>query len=256
MSSGIYNGRARTPPIVPPPDPFGRAIRDFHLGEQEEPLLQRDGAEVTEHPIERFYFGEYDVESEWGVWLRSRLDGPLLDLGAGAGRDALYFQDRFETVAVEVSEHLVETMRERGVEDARRGDMFALRESFESDRFRSVLAHGTQVGLAGSMAGLREFLADLAFVTTDDATAVLDCYDPEHEAAADLLGYRDDPTSGLAFRVMHFEYEGDVGETLLFRLFSPERMEEAAADAGWEVEDVRYGSGSNPSYYETALAKA
>lgn len=210
---------------------------------------------MTGHPIERFYFGEFDMESEWGMWLQGWLDGPLLDLGAGAGRDVLYFQDRFETVAVEVSEHLVETMRERGVEDARRGDMFALGESFECDRFRSVLAHGTQLGLAGSMAGLREFLADLAFVTTDAATAVVDGYDPEHEAAADLLGYPDDPTSGLAFRVVHFEYEGDAGETLLFRLFSPERLAEAAGDAGWDVEDVRYGSGSNPSYYEAALEK-
>ena len=241
---------------MPPPDPFGRAIRDFHRGEQDAPLLQRDGDDVLEHPIERFYFGEFDAEGEWGSWLESRLDGPLLDLGAGVGRDALHFQDRFETVAVEVSEHLVETMSDRGVEDARLGDMFALRETFEPDRFRSVLAHGTQVGLAGSMAGLRELLDDLASVTTDDATAVVDCYDPEHDAAADLVGFRVDPTSGLAFRVMHFEYEGDVGETLLFRLFSPERLEEAAADAGWDVEDVRYGSGSNSSYYEAALVKA
>ncbi len=110
------------------------------------------------------------------------MDGSLLDMGAGAGRDALYYQERFETVAIEVSERLVEVMRDRGVNDARLADMFALRDHFDRDRFRSAHAIGTQVGLAGSMAGVRQFLDDLAFVTTPDATAVLDNYAPEKES--------------------------------------------------------------------------
>ena len=235
-------------------DPFGRAVRDHHLGERDEPLVQRDGADRREHPIERFYFGEFGPQNESDEWLASRIDGPLLDLGAGAGRHALYFQDRFETVAVEVSDHLVETMRERGVADARRGDMFALRPSFERDRFRSALAVGTHLGLAGSMRGLRSFLGDLAHVTDADATAVIDCYDPEGGGAADLLGYRPDPTPGLAHRVFHFEYEGDVGETLLFRLFSPDRIRGAAVGTGWNVTDVDRVD-ENPCYYRAALTK-
>jgi len=44
-------------------------------------------------------------------------------------------------------------MRDRGVVDVREGDMFALRDAFERDRFASALAIGTQIGLAGSMRG-------------------------------------------------------------------------------------------------------
>ncbi|WP_327052040.1 class I SAM-dependent methyltransferase [Halomicrococcus gelatinilyticus] len=234
-------------------DPFGRAVRDFHLDEQDEPLVQRDGEETLDHPIERFYFAEFTVDDEASEWLASWVDGPLLDVGAGAGRHALYFQERFETVAVEVSDHLVETMRERGVADARRGDMFALRESFDRDRFRSALVVGTQIGLAGSMQGLRSFLGDLAHVTTPDGTAVVDCYDPDRDEAAELLGYRDDPTPGLAHRVMSFEYEGDVGDALLFRLFSPDRLRAATDGTGWEVAAVRYGD--EGPHYRAALEK-
>ncbi|WP_049903262.1 hypothetical protein [Halococcus agarilyticus] len=230
-------------------DPFGRAIRDFHRGEQDEPLIDRDGATTRDHPIEEFYFGEFDPESDAGAWRASWLDGPLLDMGAG--RDALYFQERFETVAIEPSAHLVATMRERGVRDARVGDMFALRETFDRDRFGSALAIGTQVGLAGSMQGLRRFLGDLAFVTTPDASAVLDGYDPDWEGE-DLLGYRSDPTPGLAHRVLHFEYGDEVGETLHFRLFSPDRVREAAVGTGWSVAEVRTDAG----YYRLALTKA
>ena len=235
-------------------DPFGRAIRDFHRGEQASPLVQRDGEWAREHPIEAFYFGEFDAENVRSEFLTSWVDGPLLDMGAGAGRDTLHFQERFETVAIEVSEHLVETMRERGIRDARRADMFALRDTFERDRFQSAFAWGTQLGLAGSMNGLEDFLDDLAFVTAPDGTATLDCYDPERVAADEMLGYRSDPTPGLAHRVMHFEYEGTVGETLLFRLFSPERLREAVRDTDWEVVDRRY-AGDDSSHYQVALAK-
>jgi SAM-dependent methyltransferase len=236
-------------------DPFGRAVRDHQRGEQDEPLVQRDGDQAREHPIEAFYFSEFDASDEDGEWLDARLDGPLLDLGAGAGRHALYFQEQFETVAVEVSDHLVETMRERGVGDARTGDMFALREQFDRDRFRSALAIGTQVGLAGSMDGLRRFLSDLAHVTTPNATAVLDCYDPAGAAEVEMLGYRPDSTPGLAYRVMHFEYEGDVGDTLLFRLFGPDRIREATVSTDWTVSEVRFGSGEDEVHYRVALEK-
>ena len=236
-------------------DPFGCAIYDFHRGEQDEPLVQRDGEWTREHPIETFYFGEFDDESERSEFITSWVDGPLLDMGAGAGRDTLYFQERFETVAIEVSRNHVETMDERGVRDARLADMLALRETFERNRFHSAFARGTQVGLAGSLRGLREFLADLAFVTMPDGTATLDCYDPDRIGADEMLGYRADPTPGLAYRVMHFEYKGDVGETLLFRLFNPNRLREAASTTEWEVAEISYGPEENSPHYQTALVK-
>ena len=237
-------------------DPFGRAIRDFHRGEQDEPLARYDGGDVEqEHPIERFYFGERASDSALTAYLERWLDGPLLDMGAGVGRDARHFQERFETVAVEASEHLVKTMRDRGVEDARLGDMFALRESFDRDRFRSALAIGTQLGLAGSLQGVRAFLGDLAYVTSDDATAVLDNYDPRHEEVPELVGYRRDPTPGMAYRVFHFEYENDVGEELLFRLFSPDRLREACVGTGWDVAAVRGGAEADRTQYRAALRK-
>jgi ketosteroid isomerase-like protein len=74
-------------------------------------------------------------------------------MGAGAGRHALSFPQQFETVAMESREALVETMRDRGVPDARCVDMFALRDVFDRDRFQSALAAGTQVGLCRSTTG-------------------------------------------------------------------------------------------------------
>lgn len=219
------------------PDAFGRALRDHYLGRREEPLIDRDGDETREHSIEQWYFGEHREEA----WRDSWLEGPLLDMGAGVGRDTLYYQERFETVAIEVSEPLIKTMRDRGVHDARLADMFTLRNHFSRDRFRSAHAVGTQVGLAGSMAGVRQFLSDLAFVTTPDATVVLDNYAPENDATSEVFAFRDDPMPGLAYRIYHEVYEGEVGRTLLFRVFSVDRLREATVGIPWEVRDVQYG---------------
>ncbi|UPM41786.1 class I SAM-dependent methyltransferase [Halocatena salina] len=237
-------------------DQFGRAIYDYHRGERAEPLLQHGGNETREHPIESFYFEPYDPDSARGVFLDSWLSGPLLDIGAGAGRDSLYFQQQFETVAIDVSNYLVETMRERGVTDARTVDMFTLRETFDRDRFESVLVYGTQIGLARSMQGLRRFLGDLAYVTDGGGTVVLHGIDPDRVEPSELLGYRSDPTPGLAYRVIQFEYEGQRDEPLLFRLFSPDRLREAVVGTGWRIAELGGSSDLDDPHYQAALTKS
>lgn len=233
-------------------DAFGRALLDHYRGDRDAPLRQWDGDEVLTHPVGDFYFNDFaDVPD--ARWLESQFEGPLLDVGAGAGRDALYFQDRFETVALEISDALVTLLRERGVENVVHGDMLALRDHVERDRFRSVLIVGTQLGLVKSIPGLQAFLEDLAVVTTDDATAVVDCYDPSYEGADGMLGFRADPAPGLAYRVLHYEYEELQGPTLLFRLFSPDRLEDATTDTEWRVAEIRRPH--DAYYYRAVLTK-
>jgi len=232
---------------------FGGALLDHHRGERTAPLIQRDGEETLEHPIEQFYFGAFDADDELWETLTGYLEGPMVDLGAGAGRHALHFQEGFETVAVEPDSALVELMRERGVDDAREADMFSLRDDFERDRFQTALSHGTQLGLAGSLAGVRTFLNDLAHVTMPGGTAVVDAYDPGPLDADDLLGYRSDPAQGLASRVMTFEYEDRVDETLLFRLFSPDRLRDATVGTDWSFAEVIRREAS--AHYHVVLRK-
>lgn len=236
-------------------DPYGRAIHDHHFGKRDAPLYDVDGSERRDHPIERFYFEPFRAESDAGAWVSGWLDGPLLDLGAGAGRHARHFQARLETVAIDASEYLVAVMRDRGVEDARHASMFNLREHFDRDRFRSVLSIGTQLNLAGSMQGLRRLLGDLAYVTTPDATAVVDSYDPSVTATAGVFGFRPDPEPGLSYRTYHYEYGDDVGPGLLFRLFSPDRLCEAAEGTGWTVAEVRKHTSEDAVQYRAALSK-
>jgi SAM-dependent methyltransferase len=264
-------------------DALGTAMLDFQRGGLCGSAIHRDGGETWPAFVEENYFGDHGAwlaDNDAEAALYDRLAGPLLDVGCGAGGHAVYYQDRFETVAFDVSPNAVRAARERGVEDARVGDMFDLGDSFDHGRFASALVVGTQTGLAGSLAGVSAFLADLARVTTDGAVAVVDSYDPtriDAETAAAFGGHRPDPREGVCRRTFHVEYDrereagaegtaaggrnaersGDgererlVGPTLSFVLFSPARLRDACVGTPWTVAETVH----REVYYEALLRK-
>jgi hypothetical protein len=196
-----------------------RSVRARSSGPPErnraEPPVDRDRAETREHATEEREFGEHSPDQWRDRWLR----GPVLDTGAGADRDGLYYHRSLETVAIDISEHLVAVMNGRGAEDARVADMFALRKTFERDRFESAHAIGTRLGLAGSLAEVQAFLGELSTVTAPSATAVLDNYAPGRARRHGLFAYRPGPRSGIDGQVVHGTYRETVGRALVFCLF-------------------------------------
>ncbi|WP_306054871.1 class I SAM-dependent methyltransferase [Natronococcus wangiae] len=237
------------------PDPLGRAMRDYQRGEPGT-LSYRDGDRTGGGRVREHYFRP---RSEWGEHTIERLrslEGPVLDVGCGAGQHVCWLQDHgVDVVGVDVSPGAVEAARSRGGEDVRRDDMFDL--PFDRDRFRSLHCIGTQLGLAGSLAGISELLAEFARVTGGDGVAVVDNYDPRR-LGDDFLGYRFDPRTGVARRCFHFEYERDgervVGPTLQFLLCSPARLEEATIGTPWAVTDVRHDDPDGAHYVATLAA--
>ncbi|WP_227130702.1 class I SAM-dependent methyltransferase [Halorubellus salinus] len=240
-------------------DVFARALHEWFHDEYDGPLRYRDGEEPVEHGVAG-YFEAWSLEDGDAL---AGLDAPVLDLGAGAGRQALAVQEhatapdgeRPAVSAVEPSELLASVLRDRGVDRVVQADMFSLREHFERDAFRGAYSVGTQVGIAKSLPGLRAFLGDLTHVTTPDATAVFDGYDPDHERTRDLFGFREDPAGEHAFRVVQYEYDEQLGKPWLFQLFTPDDVRDAVADTAWTVESIREGGEGWEHAYTVTLAK-
>jgi SAM-dependent methyltransferase len=210
---------------------------DYACDEYDDACVYRDGDDVEDASVGEFYFRP---ESEWSEQERADVDslsGPVLDLGCGAGRHALALEDRgVEVLATDVSPGAVQAASERGVTHAVQMDMFDLR--LPDDAYRSVLALGTQVTVAGSLTRLAEFFDELDRVTTDDARVLLDGYDPTDPTCAELLGYRADPREGLARRSFRFQYGDEFGDPIEMLLFSPERLRDALAGTAWAVENL------------------
>jgi SAM-dependent methyltransferase len=229
---------------------------DHQRGERRGELVYRDGEAVEGHDVQATYFAPPDAWS--GDWKRrlASLNGPVLDVGCGAGTTGAWLEARGrDVVAIDVSPHAVRTARERGLEDVRVMDMFDL--EFPVGRFRSVLAKGTQLGLAGSLPGVRTVLSDLAVVTEEAGVAIVDSYDPARLDPETFVGYRPDPREGVARRAFHFEYERpddggcEVGRTLSFVLLGPERLRDVLVGTPWELDAVW----PREAYYRARLEK-
>lgn len=236
-------------------DPLGRAMHDHVTDGPAGELVYRDGASIEAHDVPGTYLtGPPDWRAPW-IRRLDALEGPVVDVGCGAGKHACWLQERGRTVvAVDASRGAIRAARARGVEDARVMDMFDL--ELQGRRFRSALVIGTQSGLAGSLPGVRTFLADLAAVTAEGAAAIVDSYDPAELDPASFLGYRPDPRPGVARRAFHFEYRRpdgvhEVGPTLPFVLFGPERLRDVLVGTPWELEAVW----PREAYYRAKLAK-
>ncbi|QRV17097.1 class I SAM-dependent methyltransferase [Haloterrigena salifodinae] len=242
-------------------DPLGRAMLAHHRDEPGE-LVYRDGPATQDGNVESFYFSSSESWDRPTIEALERLADrePILDVGCGAGNHLLWWADHgVRAVGVDASPNAVLTARQRGFEATLVGDMFAL--PVPTDAFGAVHAVGTQLGLGGSLAGIRELLWEFARVTADEATAVVDNHDPTR--LDECFGYRSDPREGIAHRCFHLEFERDgadgeryreVGRTLHFLLCSPVRLREATAETPWRVGDVLRANGD--THYRAVLEKA
>ena len=202
-------------------DAWGDALNDFldHRLRSELVLEVDDG---TTRPALQpaWFFRTYD---EWDWWEQHLLDavrgGPVLDLGAGAGRAALHFQERgLDATAVEASGGAAEVCRRRGVRDVRVADL----NDPPGDRsWRAVLLLCGNIGLGGTWEGNRELLARLAMVVAPEATLI-----------GDSVAWDGRPEISLRLR-----YGDVVTPWWRQRNIAPEELSDLVEGTGWTVEN-------------------
>jgi SAM-dependent methyltransferase len=134
----------------------------------------------------------FEPAESWTEWERSNLDtvgGPVLDLGAGAGRVSLYLQGRgLEVTAVDNSPGAIEVCKQRGVADARLQDFG---DELPNDKsWQTVLLLCGNFGLAGSWEGTRLMLSQLHDNCADGAVILADTFDPTLMADTDVQDYQ------------------------------------------------------------------
>jgi SAM-dependent methyltransferase len=228
-------------PVVPATqDAFGRALLDCYERAPLRPFVLEvdDGRSMP--AMDPAWF--FQTESEWVEWERARLSevvGPVLDLGAGAGRAALHLQNRgCKVTAVDHSPGAVEVCRSRGVHDARLADFVA--ELPADRRWSSVLLLCGNFGLAGGWDATRSLLARLADACAPNAVLLADTVDP-------VIGADERARLYQAQRVAAGDYIGDVTLRLVYgdtvgpwwrqTNFATADVARVVVDTGWTVED-------------------
>jgi SAM-dependent methyltransferase len=153
---------------------------------------------------------------EWLWWERELLAdvaGPVLDLGCGAGRHSLWLQDRgLDVTGVDISPGAVTVCRERGLRDARLGDLTdPPAASPGTAGWGTVLLLCGNLGLAGGWDETRALLRRLHELTAPGAVLVADTVDPtltddeEHLAYMRAVQDRQLPVGLVRLRLRHGE---------------------------------------------------
>ncbi|UCD45865.1 MAG: class I SAM-dependent methyltransferase [Candidatus Bathyarchaeota archaeon] len=235
------------------PDAFGKVFMAHHRGKQAKYIIERDDGLVDELDG-KDYFMEYE---EWPQHERDALTwakGRVLDVGCGAGRVALWFQERgHEVVGIDLSLLAVEVSRERGVGDCR--EMDARRLDFPEGRFDTVIMFGNNLGIAGGFEETRIMLEGFHRVTCEDGVIIastrapLTTDNPVHLAYHEQNMKRGRPPGLVRIRV---GFQGEFDDWFELLMVEEEELVRLLEPTGWALERIYWSEGSN---YTAILTK-
>lgn len=240
-------------------DAFGRMVWDVHRGTYAGSAVSRSWRGGGHDAMPRMYFGEESApETRTALELVAATAGdrPVADVGCGPGKYALELESRgVDAIGVDPSALALRTAREQGVQRVLAGDLNTL--GLTTDAVDAVFMCGTQLGVAGTVAGLRAVLNDLDRIVAPGGRVVADLTDPTEQAAMlasegirhtetdDLV--RVDEDRGVGRRRMRTEYDGAVGPWIDLLLLSPAAAERAVEPTTWRLVETPGAGGSR--YY-------
>lgn len=139
-------------------DPMGRAISEYYrTGTAGRLRVFSPMFEEDEIPLETL-FRTYDTMPAIERRAIDMAQGRTLDVGAASGCHSLALQKRgIGVTAIDISPLAVETMRLRGVRDARLQDFFTM----EGERYDTILMLMNGIGIAGTLERLSEWFGRL-----------------------------------------------------------------------------------------------
>jgi len=236
-------------------DAFGYGMLDYFQGRAEAEIVERDDGYVYVSGGPGAYFTEY---SDWPEKDRQALEfaaGRVLDIGCGAGRHALYLQQKgLEVVAIDNSPLAVETCRRRGVKDAR--VMSLTRVSPSMGAFDTILLLGHNFGLLENEKKARYLLKRFLNVTAPGARIITSTKDPYRAAGAEHVRYRERNVSRGRMPGqdrLRVRYKAYIGLWFDYLRVSMDEMERVLDGTGWEITD-RFSS-PDSEFYSAVIGK-
>ncbi|MEO1543626.1 MAG: class I SAM-dependent methyltransferase [Pseudomonadota bacterium] len=169
---------------------------------------------------------------------KGRFKGPVLDVGAGAGRTTLWLQRRgIETTGIDLSPGAVAVARSRGCRDVREADVLTADDDLlPQAAFRTVVLFGNNVGIGGTIEGAATLLGRLARATKPLGRLLVTGLDVANTSAMHHLAYHArnrDRGRPIGEIKMRFEYEGTVGDWVPWFHPEPAELEDLADATGW-----------------------
>lgn len=226
-------------------DAFGQSLWDahregsaWHVIEREDGLVDPCDAAVYVRPPK--HWGKHEHQA----FRLAR--GRVLDIGCGAGRHAIFLQERGLTVlGIDESPLAIKTARACGLKQSR---VLPIRKvTPRLGTFDTILLLGNNFGLFGSARQTRILLRRFHALTSINARIIAESNDiyrttnPVHLAYQQSNRRRGRMPGQIRFRV---RYQRLATPYFDYLMVSPEEMREVVSHTGWHVAQVLPSSGS------------
>lgn len=233
-------------------DLFGMIMRDASQGKPAAHKIIRDDGNITESDGKQYVADVSEWEHSERLAIRE-IEGPVLDIGCGAGRVGLYLQrKKIDYTGIDISPLAIQTCKLNGVQDVHL--MSAADVHFDNKKFQSVIMFGNNFGILGNEVRTVEMLKRLYNLTTLEGKIyaatrdVRETDDPAHLKYHQRNRERSWPIGQVTLKL---EYEGNETEWWDLLMASEEEMDAMARKAGWYVEKTI----GHPKYYVGVLRK-
>lgn len=225
--------------LKPHEDATGRALLDGLHAPGGVEIVERDDGYIQAQPLLPYF----DVFADWPTRQRRAMRharGRVLDVGAGAGRCALYLASRGQdTVCIDNSPLACEVARRRGVQRAEVRSVTEVSRALGT--FDTVLMMGNNLALLGGERRARWLLRRFRAVTGVHGRIVgevVDPYrtdDPAHLAYHDRNRRRGRMPGQLRLRIRYRQYASPWFDYLFV---SPAELRGLLNGTGWALADV------------------
>ena len=229
-------------------DAYGQAVYDYFHGKGGFEIVERDDGGIAISPGPRAYLAPF---KDWSPQQRKAVRlarGKVLDVGCGAGRVALYLQEKgLDVTGIDISPLALKVCRERGLKKVRLLSITQL--TAKLGVFDTIVMYGNNFGLFGGFKRAKWLLRRFHAMTSYRARIVAQSRDPYATTLPHHLAYhrrnrrRGRMAGQVRIRTRYLNYATPYFDYLLV---SREEMHQIVADTGWKIS--RFFDPTGPGY--------
>jgi len=186
------------------------------------------------------YFTEYEQWSPLEQQTIKRARGRILDIGCGAGRHALYLQQKgFDVTGIDNSPGAIKVSKSRGLKKALVRPLSDI-DKFKPNSFDTILMLGNNFGLFGDAENAGLILEKMSRITTTGAQIIAGTRNPYKTDDRDHLEYHqfNKKCGRMPGQIrMRIRFRKTVGEWFDYLFVSPEEMRDILTATDWQIEE-------------------
>ncbi|MGI8467066.1 MAG: class I SAM-dependent methyltransferase [Pyrinomonadaceae bacterium] len=222
-------------------DAYGQQLlAQYFSREATAEIIERDDNYIDTGSDAGTYFSEYRQWSPLEKRAVKLAKGRVLDVGCGAGRHALYLQERgFDVTGIDNSPGAIKVCKLRGLKKAFVRPIDEI-DKFKPNSFDTIQMFGNNFGLFGSRENAGKILEKMTRITSPEARIIAKTFDPyQTDNPLHLLYLQANKRRGrMGGQIrMRVRFGKTVGEWFDYLFVSPEEMREIMRGSDWQIEE-------------------